>query len=84
MNKTITVHVNGRPIEVPAGSTAAVALAIAGVDAPRQSVSSEPRGPLCGMGICFECCATIDGRPHQRTCQAICREGMEIRTDDEL
>jgi sarcosine oxidase subunit alpha len=36
---------------------------------------------LCGMGICFECCATIDGRPHQRTCQASCRSGMEIRTD---
>ena len=81
MNDAITITVNGRPVEVPAGCTAAVALAIAGVDAARQSVSGTPRGPVCGMGICFECCATIDGRPHQRTCQAVCRPGMEIRSD---
>lgn len=35
----------------------------------RLSVTGEPRGPLCGMGICFECRATIDGKPHVRTCQ---------------
>jgi sarcosine oxidase subunit alpha len=80
MSETFTVNVNGRAVEVPSGSSAAVALAIAGV-AARQSVSGAPRGPLCGMGICFECCATIDGRAHQRTCQAACRPGMEIRTD---
>ena len=81
MDESIGVKINGRTVEVPAGCSAAVALAIAGVDAVRQSISGTPRGPLCGMGICFECFATIDGRPHQRTCQAICRAGMEIRTD---
>ena len=50
MDETITVYVNGRAVEVPAGSTAAAALAIAGVDAARQSVTGTPRGPLCGMG----------------------------------
>lgn len=35
----------------------------------RRSVSGEPRGPLCGMGICFECRATVSGVPHRRTCQ---------------
>ena len=81
MNDIVIVTVNGRAVEVPAGCTAAVALAVMGVDYARLSVSGTPRGPLCGMGICFECCATIDGRPHQRTCQAVCRPGMEIRTD---
>ncbi len=81
MNDTFTVNVNGRAVEVPAGCTAAVALAIAGVDFVRLSVTGTPRGPMCGMGICFECCAAIDGRPHQRTCQALCRAGMEIRTN---
>jgi sarcosine oxidase subunit alpha len=80
MNDSIRVNVNGRSVDVPSGSTAAVALAVAGMPA-RQSISGTPRGPLCGMGICFECCAMIDGRPHQRTCQAACRPGMEIRTD---
>jgi sarcosine oxidase subunit alpha len=47
----------------------------------RLSVSGERRAPLCGMGICFECRATVDGVPHQRTCLLMCREGMEILTD---
>jgi sarcosine oxidase subunit alpha len=46
------------------------------------SVSGEPRGPLCGMGICFECRVTIDGRAHQRACQIPCRSGMQVWTDD--
>ena len=29
--------------------------------------------PLCGMGICFECRAAIDGRSYCRTCQVLCR-----------
>ena len=47
----------------------------------RQSVAGSPRGPLCGMGICFECRATVDGRPHERTCQLPVRDGMEVCTD---
>ena len=80
MPDAVKVYVNGCLIEVPAGSTAAAALALASVDAPRQSVTGTPRGPLCGMGICFECCATINGR-RLRTCQTVCRPGMEIRSD---
>jgi D-hydroxyproline dehydrogenase subunit gamma len=77
----ITVQVNGRAIEVQAGSMATAALALAGIDAPRKSVTGGPRGPMCGMGICFECCAMVNGR-RLRTCQTVCLAGMEIRTDD--
>jgi sarcosine oxidase subunit alpha len=35
---------------------------------------------MCGMGICFECRAIVDGIAHQRTCQLICREGMRVET----
>jgi sarcosine oxidase subunit alpha len=34
------------------------------------------------MGTCFECRVIIDGKPHQRSCQIPCREGMEIRCDE--
>ena len=81
MNDQTTVSVNGRPVAVPAESTASAAIAIAGEDRLRRSVSGTPRGPLCGMGICFECRVTIDGCPHQRSCKTVCREGMEIVTD---
>jgi aerobic-type carbon monoxide dehydrogenase small subunit (CoxS/CutS family) len=82
MHEALTVFVNGRAVKVPAGSTAVAALTLAGLDAARQSVSGTPRGPLCGMGICFECCALVNGQ-RQRTCQVICEQGMEIRTDDQ-
>lgn len=82
MSSHLIVLVNGRPVAVPAGSTAAAAIAMAGPLHFRTSVGGEPRGPLCGMGICFECRVTIDGCPHQRSCKTVCRSGMEIRTDE--
>jgi D-hydroxyproline dehydrogenase subunit gamma len=75
----LAVVVNGRSIFMPEGSTVAAALLTA--NAPcRTSVSGEPRTALCGMGICFECRAVIDGVQHQRSCQIPCRDGMEVET----
>ena len=77
----MTLIINGRSVEVPEGTMVSAAVAIAGVSAFRRSVSGEPRTPLCGMGICFECRVTIDGRAHVRSCQVVCRPGMEVLTD---
>ena len=71
--------VNDVPVTVAPGATVASAILIAGIPT-RQSVTGEPRGPLCGMGICFECRATIDDVQHQRSCQVLCAEGMKVRT----
>ncbi|WP_422927776.1 (2Fe-2S)-binding protein [Singulisphaera sp. PoT] len=78
---TIRLTLDGRPIEVPNGTMVAAALAIAEIPASRRSVSGEPRGPVCGMGICFECRVTIDGVPHRLGCLTPCAPGMEVRTD---
>ncbi|HEY6445633.1 MAG TPA: 2Fe-2S iron-sulfur cluster-binding protein [Acidobacteriaceae bacterium] len=75
----ISLTVNGARITVAPGTTVAAAVAIAGA-ATRTSVSGEPRGPLCGMGICFECRVTIDGMPHQRSCQILCAPGIAVMT----
>jgi D-hydroxyproline dehydrogenase subunit gamma len=77
--QVITVFVNGAVVEVPAGSTIVAALLLAG-DPCRNSVSGEPRTALCGMGICLECRATVDGVPHRRTCQLLCQPGMRVET----
>ena len=77
---SVTLSVNGSRVSVVAGSTVAVAVAIAG-QACRTSVSGEPRGPLCGMGICYECRVSINGMPHCRSCQILCQSGMDVRTD---
>ncbi|MET0621230.1 MAG: FAD-dependent oxidoreductase [Thermoanaerobaculia bacterium] len=48
--------------------TVAAALENAGRSILRRSVSGEPRGVLCAMGICFECRMDIGGVPHRRAC----------------
>jgi len=76
----IAIEVNGNPLRVAAGTSVAAAVFIAGEWRCRTSVSGEPRAPLCGMGICFECRVTIDGRPHCRGCQILVSPGMTIQT----
>jgi sarcosine oxidase subunit alpha len=81
MNERVKLRVNGREVTVPAGAMVSAAVALAGESAFRRSVTGEPRGPVCGMGICFECRVTIDGSAHSRSCQVVCGEGMDVRTD---
>lgn len=79
MSERFEVLINGRPVSVFAGSTAAAALMIAG--AWRKSVHGEVRAPVCGMGICFECRARVNGESHVKTCQILCTPGMTIDTE---
>lgn len=77
--RSIALTVNGAAMSVAPGTTVAAAVLIAAAPT-RTSVTGEPRGPLCGMGICFECRVTIDGVPHQRSCQILCAPGMSVST----
>ena len=81
MHEKIGLLVNGARVEIPAGATVAAALLAAGQSTFRRSISGEARGPLCGMGICFECRVTIAEVPHCRSCQILCTEGMKVRTE---
>jgi sarcosine oxidase subunit alpha len=74
----ITLKIDGRRIQVEAGTTVAVAMLQAGIR--RESVSGAPREPACGMGICWECRATVDGVPGVRTCLTPAVDGMEVDT----
>ena len=76
----ITLTINKAVISVDEGTTVAAVISNSGVKAFRISVSGEPRGPVCGMGICFECRVTIDGVAHQRSCSVIAADGMEVVT----
>ena len=76
----VAFTVNGKTFSAPQGTTMAAALLHAGI-ASRQSASGQPRHPLCGMGICMECCATFDGAAHVRTCQVEVQPGMNVVTE---
>lgn len=79
----LSIVVDDRRVRVAAGTTVASALFNLGISAFRRSVSGDPRGPVCGMGVCFECRVTIDSRPHQRACLIAVADGMHIRTASE-
>lgn len=80
MPEEIAVEVNGKTLRVARGSSVAAAIFETVEGAFRTSVTGERRAALCGMGICFECRVTIDGRENCRSCQIEVREGMAIRT----
>ena len=82
MPELVRLTINGAAVCVPLGSTVAAAILLAGRSGFRRSVSGQLRGPLCGMGICFECRVAVDGQPHARSCQLLCREGMEITVSE--
>ena len=73
------ITVNGRQVGVT-GTTSVAAAMMAANQACRLSARWEPRAPLCGMGICMECRATVNGTPHRRTCQLLCAPEMEVET----
>jgi sarcosine oxidase subunit alpha len=78
----VRLKVNDVAVLMPAGSMVAAAVLKAGVGTFRRSVTGEARGPLCGMGVCFECRVTVDGVAHVRSCQTVCENGMDVRTDE--
>jgi predicted molibdopterin-dependent oxidoreductase YjgC len=79
--REIVLRIDGREIRAREGETVAAALLTTGKRDFRTSERwQEPRGYFCGMGICFECLVSIDGRPNQRACQVQVAPGMEIST----
>ncbi len=81
MADLVKIRINGRDTQVATGTSVAAAIMSTGISTFRVSVGGSPRGPLCGMGICFECRVTIDGIRHETSCNVVCRDGMEVETD---
>jgi predicted molibdopterin-dependent oxidoreductase YjgC len=77
----VRLTLDGRVVEVEAGTSVLAALWNAGLWRVRSSLTSGGRGALCGMGTCHECRVRIDGEPHRRSCLETVRDGMEVRTD---
>jgi predicted molibdopterin-dependent oxidoreductase YjgC len=75
----VTVTFGGRTLEARDGQSVAAALTAAGVRSWRTTRrGARPRGLFCGIGTCFDCLLTIDGRPAQRACLVPVRDGMVL------
>ncbi|WP_405962856.1 (2Fe-2S)-binding protein [Streptomyces sp. NBC_00723] len=76
-----TVTFDGREIEALPGQTIAAALWASGVTAWRTTRGEgRARGVFCGIGVCFDCLVTVDGRPGRRACLVAALPGADIRT----
>lgn len=75
--KPVRFAFNGAPMEAFAGETIAAALAANGISEFRQTPVG-PRGLYCGMGACFDCLVTVDGRGSQRACMTTLQGGETV------
>ena len=75
---SIRIRFDGQEIPALAGETVAASLSAAGIVAFRRTPGGAPRGLQCGMGACFDCMVTIDGRIGQRACMTKVADGMEV------
>lgn len=83
MAERVALTINAQPVEVPADCSVAAAVMQSHGIALRHSVTGQARGPLCGMGVCFECRLTVDGCLHQRSCLLPSRDGMNVVSEPE-
>jgi len=78
----VLLRVNGEDVSAYRGENLLAALMAAGFRALRKSpVLGEARGGLCGMGVCFECLVTVNGKANTRACMVEVEDGMEVLID---
>ena len=78
VGRPIAFQFNGQRIEALQGETIGSALSAAGIVTLRTTSSGAPRGLFCGMGACWDCVVTVDGRIGQRACQTQATDDMRV------
>jgi predicted molibdopterin-dependent oxidoreductase YjgC len=83
MKREIKIKINGKETSARQGDTVLASLVASGYKIFRKSRKlHENRGPLCAMGVCYECLVTIDGEPNQRACMTEVKDKMMISIDE--
>jgi predicted molibdopterin-dependent oxidoreductase YjgC len=75
----VSVTVDGREVNAFESDTVLGLLWSLGIHSLRKTARrNEPRGFFCGMGVCFDCLVTVNGRLSVRACLEPVRAGMHI------
>lgn len=80
-DSTVEILFNGQPLRALQGETLSAALHAHGIQAFRSTRSNQPRGLYCGMGACFDCLVTVDGRQGVRACLEKVHDGQVVRSE---
>ncbi len=79
--KRVSLLVDGESIEAYLGETIGSALLAAGRRRLRQTPhTASPRGLFCGMGVCYECLVSVNGKTGVRACSTPVEDGMIVST----
>ncbi|MCC6187471.1 MAG: (2Fe-2S)-binding protein [Anaerolineales bacterium] len=77
------ILVNGEPVAAYEGESLAAALLAAGwMCLAAQPDPDCPRSLFCGMGACYGCLVTLDGRPNVRSCATLAQPGQRVELAD--
>jgi hypothetical protein len=74
---------DGQPLTALPGQSLGAALLSAGHRSWRTTrFGGRPRGLFCGIGVCFDCLVSLNGRPNTRACLAPVTAGDVVRTQE--
>lgn len=81
----VSFKVDGQVVRGYRGETLATVLLSSGITAFRYDRSGAPRGPVCNMGVCYECVVWVGsggGEPmtRKRSCMVRAAEGLVVST----
>ncbi|MFJ3926687.1 (2Fe-2S)-binding protein [Streptomyces sp. NPDC090022] len=77
------IEFDGQEIPALAGQSIAAALWGAGILSWRTTRDGAAlRGVFCGIGSCYDCLVTVNGRPNQRACLVPARAGDTVTTQE--
>ncbi|MFG2177698.1 (2Fe-2S)-binding protein [Streptomyces abikoensis] len=80
---SFAITFDGRDVPALPGQSVAAALWAAGILAWRTTrEGGRPRGAFCGIGQCYDCLATVNGRPNRRACLVPARPGDRVTTQE--
>lgn len=75
----IPFELDGRPLRARPGQSVAAALIANGVLSWRTTrVTGRPRGAFCGIGVCYDCLVSVEGREPERGCLVPIEEDMRL------
>lgn len=74
----VEIVYDGQALRALPGESIAAALAAQGINAFRHTRDGSRRGLYCGMGACFDCLVTVDGKANQRACLTKVSAGLKI------
>ena len=77
--RAFTLTFDGPELTAHEGETVLAVLWAAGIRTLHVTARTrQPRGFFCGMGTCFDCLVSIDGRLGVRACMEPARPGMAV------